>query len=44
MKNFKKWDREFRKQNLYTFNNNFNGLLWLKVRAVCRGKQILQFL
>lgn len=44
MTNFEKWDKEFRAQNLYAFNNNANGLLWLKVRAVCRGKQIKQFL
>lgn len=44
MKNFEKWDKEFRAQNLYAFNNNANALLWLKVRAVCRGKQIDQFL
>ena len=44
MSNFEKWDREFRTQNLYAFNHDANGLLWLKVRAVCRGKQIRQFL
>lgn len=44
MTNFEKWDKEFRSQNLFAFNNNLNGLLWLKVRAVCRGKLIKQFL
>ena len=44
MSNFEKWDKEFRAQNLYAFNNNANALLWLKVRAVCRGKLIGQFL
>lgn len=44
MTNFNKWDKEFRAQNLYAFNHNENGLLWLKVRAICRGKQIEQFL
>ena len=44
MTNFEKWDKEFRAQNLYAFNHNANALLWLKVRAVCRGKQIEQFL
>lgn len=43
MTNFEKWDREFRTQNLYSFNHDTNGLLWLKVRAVCRNKQIEQF-
>lgn len=44
MSNFEKWDNEFRAQNLYAFNENVNALLWLKVRAVCRGKQIEKFL
>ncbi len=44
MTNFEKWDKEFRAQNLFVFNNNDNGLLWLKVRAVCRSKQIGRFL
>lgn len=38
MTNFEKWDKEFRAQNLYAFNNNESALLYLKVRAVCRGK------
>ena len=44
MTNFEKWDKEFRAQNLYAFNHDINGLLWLKVRAVCRSKQIEQFI
>lgn len=44
MTNFEKWDKKFREQNLYEFNNNENGLLWLKVRSVCRAKQLAQFL
>ena len=43
MTNFEKWDNEFRAQNLYAFNKNESGLLYLKVRAVCRGKQIKRF-
>lgn len=43
MSEFEKWDKEFREQNLGSFNNNYNGLLWLKVRAICRGKQLRQF-
>ncbi|MDO4949670.1 MAG: hypothetical protein Q4E55_05830 [Bacteroidales bacterium] len=43
MTNFEKWDKEFREQNLFTFNHDTNALLWLKVRAVCRGKQIKRF-
>lgn len=44
MTNFERWDTEFRNQNLFAFNSNDNGLLWLKVRAVCRGKQLDKFL
>lgn len=43
MTEFEKWDKEFRNQNLSAFNNNLTGLLWLKVRAICRGKQLKQF-
>ena len=43
MTNFEKWDKEFRTQNMYAFNYDINGLLWLKVRAVCRSRQIGQF-
>lgn len=43
MTNFEKWDQEFRSNNLYTFNYNKKALLYLKVRAVCRGKQIKKF-
>ena len=43
MNEFEIWDKEFRDQNLSVFNNNVNGLLWLKVRAICRGKQLKQF-
>lgn len=28
---------------MYEFNNNPDGLLWLKVRAVCRNRQLRQF-
>lgn len=44
MTNFEKWDKEFRAQNLYAFNYDINGLLWLKVRAICRSRQIEQFI
>lgn len=43
MSNFARWDKEFRSQNLYAFNGNSNGLLWLKVRAICRGKLLYRF-
>ena len=43
MENFSKWDKEFRSQNMFAFNHDRNALLWLKVRAVCRGKQLEQF-
>lgn len=44
MTNFEKWDKEFRTQNLFAFNNNANALLWLKVRAISRSKQIGRFI
>lgn len=44
MSNFDKWDRLFRAQKMNVFNDDTNGLLWLKVRAVCRGKQLKSFL
>ena len=43
MTEFEKWDKEFRNQNLNAFNGDFYGLLWLKVRAICRSKQLRQF-
>lgn len=43
MANFSKWSNEFSANNLYAFNHDANGLLWLKVRAVCRGRLILKF-
>ena len=44
MTSFEKWDRKFRDNNLYAFNGDANGLLWLKVRSVCRSKQLARFL
>jgi hypothetical protein len=44
MTNFEEWDKAFRAQNMYAFNHNKEGLLYLKIRAVCRGKQLKQFL
>ncbi|MBD5213005.1 MAG: hypothetical protein HDS74_07955 [Bacteroidales bacterium] len=43
MTEFEKWDYEFRNHNLNAFNGSFYGLLWLKVRAICRSKQLRQF-
>lgn len=44
MKNFERWDKEFRNNNLYVFNHDANALLWLKVRAIRRSKLITGFL
>lgn len=44
MNKFDKWDIAFRDQKLDVFNNNPDGLLWLKVRAICRGRQLKEFL
>lgn len=43
MSSFNKWDQAFRQQNLFAFNNNPNGILWLKVKALSRLKQIKRF-
>lgn len=44
MNEFEKWDIAFRDQKLDVFNNNREGLLWLKVRAICRGRQLKEFI
>jgi len=44
MTNFERWSIAFSKQEMYRFNNDANGLLWLKTRAICRGKQLARFL
>lgn len=44
MTNFEKWNTLFNKQDLYAFNGNKNGILWLKVRAICRSRQLNKFL
>lgn len=41
---FEKWDKVFREQNMFAFNGNPNGVLWLKARAVCRHKLLKLFL
>lgn len=43
MTNFEKWDKEFRANNLFAFNNEEKALLYLKVRAIRRGKLIQEF-
>ena len=42
--NFEKWDKEFRSQNLFAFNNNRSALLWLKVRAISKKLPMAKFL
>jgi len=44
MSNFEKWEAAFGKQEMHLFNHDAEGLLWLKVRAICRGKQLAKFL
>lgn len=43
MTDFEKYDYAFRNQDMSVFNGNSKGLLWLKVRAISRSKQLLQF-
>lgn len=42
--NFDKWNREYRNQNLFAFNNDINALLWLKVRAISKKLPMDKFL
>lgn len=44
MSNFEKWNKLFKQQNLFEFNSNPNGLLWLKARAVFRKDILPKFL
>lgn len=43
MTEFEKFDSAFRNHEMTVFNENPDGLLWLKVRAISRGKQLQQF-
>lgn len=43
MTEFEKFDFAFRNHNMTVFNNSLKGLLWLKVRAISRGKQLMRF-
>lgn len=43
MTNFEKWDKAFQSNNLSAFNHNEKALLYLKVRAIRRGKLIKSF-
>lgn len=44
MNNFDRWNTLFKQQNMFEFNGNSNGLLWLKVRAVFRKDILPKFL
>ena len=41
---FAKWDKLFRSQQLSQFNGNAQGLCWLKVKAISRGRLMDKFL
>lgn len=43
MTNFEKWNNAFQSNNLSAFNHNEKALLYLKVRAIRRGKLIKSF-
>jgi hypothetical protein len=43
-KTFDFWDRQFRNNNLFAFNSDYEGLIWLKVRAITRKEQLKNFL
>lgn len=44
MTNFEKWEKAFAAHNLHLFNDNPNGLLWLKIRAITRKEIIKRFI
>ncbi len=44
MTNFEKWNKEFNSQNLFAFNGNSNGILWLKIRTITRKGIIDKFI
>ncbi len=44
MRNYHYWKEKFEAQDLYAFNGQKEGILWLKVRAICRGKLIPKFI
>ena len=41
---FEYWDQQFLNNNQFAFNNEISGLIWLKVRAINRKKQLNNFL
>lgn len=43
-KTFDFWNRQFRDNKQFVFNNNSEGLIWLKVRAITRKQQLRNFL
>lgn len=43
MTDFEKYDSAFRNQDMNVFNGDEKGLLWLKVRAISRSKQLHKF-
>lgn len=43
MNNFEKWKNFYENNEMFVFNHNKNGLMWLKVRAIGRSKQIDKF-
>lgn len=43
MRNFEEWLIHFNSQNLYLFNNDESGILWLKIKSMIR-KEILDFI
>ena len=43
-RSFEYWVQQFRNNNQFAFNNDFSGLIWLKVRAITRKRQLKNFL
>ena len=41
---FETYEKAFAQQNLSYFNGNVEGILWLKLRAIARRKQLVTFM
>lgn len=44
MTNYEKWEKKFSTHQLFDFNHDNNGILWLKVRAIARKELIKRYL
>jgi len=43
MKNFKHWDKQFKQGNMFAFNLDEQGVLWLKLKSIIRKDFVQHF-